>query len=112
MAEPFLSGLRGAIFVHGVVAIPWVALVVGIGLVQVDPAQEEAALLVSPRRVVLWRITLPQTLPFIAAAALWTVVGTIAEMTVTNIYLINPAEWTLTERFYMSWSLNLSPISR
>jgi len=112
LAEPILSGMRGAIFVHVVAAIPWVALIVGIGLSQVDPAQEEAALLVAHPRVVFWRITLPQTLPFIAAAALWTIVGTIAEMTVTNIYLINPSEWTLTERFYMSWSLNLSPISR
>jgi iron(III) transport system permease protein len=104
--------MRGAIFVHGIAAVPWVALVVGIGLRQIDPAQEEAALLVAAPRIVLWRITLPQTLPFIAAAALWTIIGTIAEMTVTNIYLINPSEWTLTERFYMSWSLNLSPVSR
>src|SRR5438105_2350849 len=36
LAEPFLSGLRGAIFVHGVVAIPWVTLIVGLGLMQVD----------------------------------------------------------------------------
>jgi iron(III) transport system permease protein len=95
-----------------VAAIPWVALIIGIGLLEIDPAQEEAALLVAAPRVVLWRITLPQSLPFIATAALWTIIGTIAEMTVTNIYLINPSEWTLTERFYMSWSLNLSPISR
>src|SRR5437762_5149627 len=32
-----------------------------------DPAQEEAALLVAPPRIVLWRITLPQTLSFLAA---------------------------------------------
>ncbi len=112
LAQPFLSGMRGAIFVHGIAAIPWVALIVGIGFSQVDAAQEEAALLVASPRMVAWRITLPQALPFIAAAALWTIAGTIAEMTVTNIYLINPSEWTLTERFYMSWSLNLSPFSR
>src|SRR6478672_1789690 len=47
LTEPFLSGLRGAIFVHGVAAISWVALIVGIGLLQIDPAQEEAALLVA-----------------------------------------------------------------
>ncbi|HEY2761749.1 MAG TPA: hypothetical protein VGI75_13425, partial [Pirellulales bacterium] len=112
LAQPFLNGMRGAIFVHGMAAIPWVALIVGIGLLQVDPAQEEAALLVASPQVVLWRITLPQAVPFVAAAALWTIVGTIAEMTVTNIYLINPAQWTLTERFYMSWSLSLSPLSK
>ncbi len=101
LAQPFLSGMRGAIFIHGLAAIPWVALLVGIGLLQVEPAQEEAALLVVPPRLVFWRITLPQALPFIAAAAIWTVVSTVSDMTVTNIYLINPGEWTYTEWFYM-----------
>jgi iron(III) transport system permease protein len=101
LAQPILAGLRGAIFVHGMAAVPWVTLLVGIGLLQVDPAQEEAALLVAPPRGVLYRITLPQTLPFILAAAIWTIIGTTSEMTVTNIYLVNPGEWTYTERFYM-----------
>jgi iron(III) transport system permease protein len=101
LADPFLAGMRGAIFVHAMAATPWVVLLVGIGLLQVDPAQEEAALLVAPPRIVLWRITLPLTLPFIVAAAIWTIVSTTSEMTVTNIYLINPHEWTFTERFYM-----------
>src|SRR5262245_14453986 len=90
LAQPILAGLRGAIFVHGMAAVPWVTLLVGIGLLQVDPAQEEAALLVASPRGVLWRITLPRTLPFILAAAIWTVVSTTSEMTVTNIYLVNP----------------------
>src|SRR5688572_17758680 len=38
MAEPFLAGMRGAIFVHGLAAIPWVAMIVAIGLLQVDAA--------------------------------------------------------------------------
>jgi iron(III) transport system permease protein len=101
LAQAFLSGMRGAIFVHGLAAVPWVALIVGIGLTQVPAAQEEAALLVFPPRMVLWRITLPEAWPFVLAAAMWTIVSTTSEMTVTNIYLINPRDWTLTERFYM-----------
>jgi len=101
LAMPLLAGMRGAIFVHGIAAVPWVALLVGIGLSQVDPTQEEAALLVAPPPVVLWRITLPQALPSIIAALIWTTVSTTSEMTVTNIYLINPSQWTYTERFYM-----------
>ena len=104
LAQPFLAGMRGAIFVHGMAAVPWVVLLIGTGLMQVDPAQEEAALLVLPPRGVLWRITLPQALPFIAAAAVWTIVGTTSEMTVTNIYLINPHEGTYTEQFYMRFA--------
>src|SRR5213083_2970470 len=68
LAEPFLAGMRGAIFVHGIAAVPWVALLVGIGCWQIDPTQEEAALLVLPPRLVLWRITLRQALPFIFSA--------------------------------------------
>ena len=105
MAQPLLAGMRGAIFVHGLAAVPWVALIVGLGLRQVDPAQEEAALLVLPPRQVLWRITLPHTAPFVVAAAIWTVVSTTSEMTVTNIFLMNPGERTYTEQFYMTFSL-------
>jgi len=104
MAEPLLAGLRGAIVVHGLAAAPWVALIVGAGLMQIDPAQEEAALLCGPPRFVLWRVTLPQAAPFLIAAAIWTAAGTTAEMTVTNIYLVNPRDWTYTERFYMAYA--------
>jgi ABC-type Fe3+ transport system permease subunit len=104
MAEPLLAGLRGAIIVHGLAAAPWVALIVGAGLMQIDPSQEEAALLCGPPRFVLWRVTLPQVAPFLVAAAIWTAAGTTAEMTVTNIYLVNPRDWTYTERFYMAYA--------
>jgi iron(III) transport system permease protein len=58
---------------------------------------------------VLQRVTLPQAAPFIVAAAIWTIVSTTAEMTVTNIFLINPGERTYTEQFYMTFSLSAEP---
>jgi len=109
LAQPLLAGMRGAIFVHGIAAVPWAALIIGLGLAQVDPAQEEAALLVGPPRFVLWRVTLPQTMPFVVAAAIWTIVSTTSEMTVTNIFLINPGERTYTEQFYMTFALSAEP---
>jgi iron(III) transport system permease protein len=102
VAEPVFRGMRGAIVVHALAAVPWVALIAGIGLAQVDPGQEEAALLDAPPLVVLWRITLPQIAPFLVAAGVWTVVSTTAEMTVTNIYLVP----TYTEEFYNTFSLS------
>lgn len=108
IAQPLLAGMRGAIFVHGVAAIPWVALIVGLGLVQIDPAQEEAALLVLPPWQVLARITLRQSGAFVVAAAIWTVVSTTSDMTVTNIFLMNATrerfERTYTEQFYSMFS--------
>jgi iron(III) transport system permease protein len=109
LEHPLLVGMRAAIVIHALAAIPWVALVVGQGLSQVDPAQEEAALLVLPPGGVLWRVTLPAALPFIIAAAIFTIVGTTSEMTVTNIYLINTSEQTYTEKFYMVLSLQADP---
>lgn len=103
--RPWLDGMFGAIFVHGVAAVPWVALIVGLGLAQVDSRQEEAALLETSPLAVLWRITLPQCAGFIGAAALWVMVSTATEMTVTNVYVIDENQRTFTEQFYMNYSL-------
>ena len=109
MEQPLVAGMRGAIIVHGLAAVPWVALIVGLGLAQIDRAQEEAALLVLPPAGVLARVTLPQCLPFFVAAAIWTAIGTTSEMTVTNIFLMNATrekfERTYTEQFYSKFSL-------
>jgi iron(III) transport system permease protein len=37
--RPWLAGMPGAIFIHGVTANPGVALIVGVGLAQVDRKQ-------------------------------------------------------------------------
>jgi iron(III) transport system permease protein len=103
--RPWLDGMFGAIFVHGVAAVPWVSLIVGLGLAQVDSRQEEAALLEASPLAVLCRITLPQCAGFIVAAALWVVVSTATEMTVTNVYVIDQNQRTFTEQFYMNYSL-------
>jgi iron(III) transport system permease protein len=102
--RPWLVGLPAAILLHGVAAIPWVALIVGLGLVTVDARQEEAALLEASPLTVLLRITLPQCRTFLIAAGLWVAVATANDMTVTNIYLIDPREMTYTEQFYMNYS--------
>ncbi|MEX2173371.1 MAG: ABC transporter permease subunit [Pirellulaceae bacterium] len=104
--RPWLEGMPGAIFVHGVAAAPWVALIVGLGLREVDSRQEEAALLDAGPLAVLWSVTLPQCWSFLVAATLWTAVSTASEMTVTNIYLIAPEDMTYTEQFYMNFSLS------
>src|SRR5687768_14990676 len=31
LADPFLAGMRGAMVVHGLAAVPWVALIIGLG---------------------------------------------------------------------------------
>jgi iron(III) transport system permease protein len=103
--RPWLAGLEAAIFLHGLAAAPWTALIVGLGLAKVDARQEEAALLETSPLGVLLGVTLPQCRPFLIAAGLWVAVSTANEMTVTNIYLVDPREMTYTEQFYMNYSL-------
>lgn len=94
--EPFLHGMRGAIWVHAMAAIPWTTLLCGLGWLAVEPQWEEAAILeMSPARVAC-RITLPQAIPFIFTAALWVLIQAAGEMTVTNIYVVR----TYAEELY------------
>jgi iron(III) transport system permease protein len=71
---------------------------------QVDARQEEAALLEASPLAILLRITLPQCWAFLVAAGLWVAVATASDITVTNIYLIDPRDMTYTEQFYMNYS--------
>lgn len=70
-ARPSLAGFHGATLVLTLSCFPYVLLPVVAALVRVDPAHEEVArsLGLSPARV-LWRVTLPQVRPAIAAGAL------------------------------------------
>lgn len=88
VATPVLDGWRGAIWVHAMALLPWVALIVGIGLINVEPELEEDALLDGSPRGVIARVTLPRTLPALGVAALWVLVTTASEMTVTDLYRV------------------------
>jgi len=107
IAQPWLAGMRGAIFIHAMAALPWAALIVGVGLLQADPQLEEAALLDASPAAVLLRVSLVRAWPFLFGTAVWLVISTTTEMTVTNIYLVN----TYTEQIYNSFALNTDPLA-
>jgi iron(III) transport system permease protein len=86
--SPLLAGWRAAIWVHAAASIPWVALIVASGLRFVDSDLEEQALLDGSAGQVLWRVTLRSAAPSLAAAALWILVTTAGEMTVTDLYRV------------------------
>ena len=85
-ASGLLSGWRGAVWVHALAAIPWVALIVGMALRFVEPELEEAAMLDASAWQVLRRVTLRRVLPAIGVAVVWVAVGVATEMTVTDIF--------------------------
>ena len=87
-SSTLLAGWRGAIWIHGMAALPWVVGIVGIGFKLVEPELEEQALLDGSARQVFFRVSLPAALPAVGVAALWVAVITAGEMTVTDLLSI------------------------
>jgi iron(III) transport system permease protein len=96
LAEPLLSGWRGAIWVHGLAAIPWVVLIVATNIAFVEGEYEELALLEVPTATVIWNVTLRRCLPAIGVSALWITLVTAGEMTVTDLFQVR----TYAEEIY------------
>ena len=97
----FLDGWRGAIFVHTVAAIPWVVLIVGVGLRLAEPELEEEALLDARPLGVFRRVTLRRAAGAVGVAALWVAVATSGEMTVTDLFQVR----TYAEQIYTEFAV-------
>ncbi len=105
-----LSGWRGAVWVHGMAAIPWVVLIVGTAVRFVEPELEEAALLDCSAWRVLRNVTLRRALPAIGVAAVWIAVGVATEMTVTDIFQTPGVGLrTYAEEIYTDFALGTEP---
>ncbi|HAY80190.1 MAG TPA: hypothetical protein DCY79_10335 [Planctomycetaceae bacterium] len=88
LVEPLLSGFEAAVWVHTMAAIPWVALIVGVGLRLTERNLEEQALLQWPQWRVFGFVTLPRVIPAVIVAALWAALSTTGEMVVTDIFQV------------------------
>lgn len=98
---PWLSGWRGAIWVHGLAAVPWVALLLSASAGHVERSLEEEALLCGTPGQVLWHVTLRRMAPAVVVAALWVLLGTAGEMTVADLYRVR----TFAEVLYTGFAL-------
>jgi iron(III) transport system permease protein len=99
--EPWLSGWRAAVWVHGLGAVPWVVLIVGAGLKAVESEiEEDAATCASAVRVLL-RVTVRRSAPAFAVAALWVAVTASAEISVTDFFQVR----TFAEEVYTQAAL-------
>jgi iron(III) transport system permease protein len=103
--RPILIGHLGAAVVHALAALPWVVLIVGVGLCAVEPELEESALLAYGPVGVLLKVTLRRAWGAIAAAALAVAVLTAGDMTVTDLLQIR----TYAEEAYLQYSLGRGP---
>jgi len=110
-APAWLQGWVGAIWVHAVAAVPWVVLIVGVGMRLVERELEEQALLdASPPRVFL-RVTLRRSLPVLGIAALWVAVITAREMTITDLFVVRTYAEELYTQFALGPPLDEPPLS-
>lgn len=96
--EPWLAGWRGAIWIHALAAVPWVALIVAAGLRTVEAELEEDALLEAPAWRVLCRVTLRRAAAAIVVAAVWVAMVASSEISVTDLFQVRTfAEEVYTE---------------
>ncbi len=97
----WLMGWRGAIWVHGVAAIPWVVLFVVATLRKVPRELEEESLQDAAAWRVLMRVSLQHAGVGIVAAALWVTVLCFSEIAVTDLFQVR----TFAEEIYTAASL-------
>jgi iron(III) transport system permease protein len=87
--RPWTTGMLPAIWVHFLAGLPWVVLFVGLGLNWVERELEEDGLLLGPPWWVLWKLTLPRCRGAILFAGVWLALQTAAEISVTDMMLVN-----------------------
>lgn len=93
------TGLGPAILIHGLLGLPWCAVIIGLGLRWVEPELEEDGLLcLSPTQVFL-RVSLRRALPFTMLAGLATVLTAWNEMAVTDFARVR----TFAEEVYLQF---------
>jgi iron(III) transport system permease protein len=99
-SDPWLWKWRGAIFVHAMAAVPWVALFVGLAARQVEPQLEEAALLDAPAWRVFCHVTVRRIWPAVGLAGIWVALLVATDMTVTDLYQVR----TYAEEVYVDFA--------
>ncbi len=82
---PWGQGIGSAVWIHAAAALPWVILVVGLGLCWVERDLEEDALTATGRWRVLLFVTLRRCGAAVAAAALWVGLQAATEITITDV---------------------------
>jgi iron(III) transport system permease protein len=95
--QPWASGMGPAVWIHATAALPWVIVIVGIGLRSVEGELEEDALLVAAPWRVLWHVTLPRCRASVAAAALWVMLQIQSDFTVADFMQVR----TYAEEVYL-----------
>jgi iron(III) transport system permease protein len=102
--QGWLGSLLAVSLIHALAAIPWVVLILSIGLGQTDRSEEEMALLdggwFHTMRFLWW----PRLRVWIVVCCLWCAVALLTEMVVSNLYMFS----TIAELIYLDFSRDTS----
>lgn len=109
-ATPWLTGWTGCVWVHAMAAVPWVALIMSLGLQAQQHELEEQALLDAPAGRVFCLVTVPGMTGPIVVAALWTFIGVAGEMTVTDLFQIRTYSEEIYTEFAVAPALDQPPL--
>ena len=104
-ATALIQGFSGAVWIHTAAGIPWVVLIVGLGVWLAEPELEEEALLDASVFAVFRRVTLRRAAASAMVAGLWLAITISGEMTVTNLMQVR----TLAEEIYTQFALGDTP---
>lgn len=94
--SPFSHGLIPAAVLHALAGLPWVVLIVNVGLSSRDPAVSDDARLHAGPIVRCLCVTLPRIRGFVALAAFWVIAQTAGEIVVTDMLQVR----TFAEEVY------------
>ncbi|MCR9295805.1 MAG: hypothetical protein NXI32_24060, partial [bacterium] len=95
-----LGALVAASLLHALASLPWVVLILAIGLLRTDRRLEDQARLDGGIINVWRRAILPRLRVWLAAAAVWVMVPIMTEMVITNLYQVP----TVPEQIYLDAS--------
>ncbi len=98
-----LDGWRGAIWIHAISAVPWVAIMIAAAVCLVEPELEEQALLDTGPLKVFAHVTIRRAATGAIAAALWITATTAGEIAVTDFFLKDSP--TFAEEMFLGYSL-------
>ncbi len=101
----WLRNWAEVVWIHGLAAVPWVAMITGAGFWLVEPELEEQALLDGSPWQVFWHVTLRHAAPAVGVAAVWVAIATAGEMSVTDLFQVR----TYAEEVYTRMAVGQDP---
>ena len=94
--------------IHALASLPWVCLILSLGLLRSDRNEEETALLEGGWPLVWRHVWWPRLRPWLWAACWWCAMGLLTEMVVSNLYMFS----TVAELVYLDVSRDtVSPLT-